>query len=135
MSAKNEGTAKAAIDAGIAERQVAAIERTGIGRELQRLGRYSLPIFALGSILSCVGQAVMQAATVQIPDWVAIIGLVYTLFGILGLFLFAQYLERNKSIPHASSSPKDTPSPFSARFLLGLRVRSRALFTKSGASR
>jgi hypothetical protein len=119
----------------VSQTPVAAVERTGIGRELQRLGRYSLPIFALGSILSCAGQAVMQAATVQIPDWVATIGLVYTLFGILGLFLFARYLERNKPIAHASSASKDTQSPFSARFLLGLRTRSRALFTKSGASR
>jgi len=119
----------------VSQTPVAAVERTGIGRELQRLGRYSLPIFALGSILSCAGQAVMQAATVQIPDWVATIGLVYTLFGILGLFLFARYLERNKSIPHALSVSKDPQSPLSARFLLGLRTRSRALFTRSGASR
>jgi hypothetical protein len=119
----------------VSQTRVAAVERTGIGRELQRLGRYSLPIFALGSILSCAGQAVMQAAMVQIPDWTAIIGLVYTLFGILGLFLFARYLERNKPTPHAPESSQGIQSPFSARFLLGLRTRSRALFTKSGASR
>jgi hypothetical protein len=119
----------------VSQTPVAAVERTGIGRELQRLGRYSLPIFALGSILSCAGQAVMQAATVQIPDWVAIIGLVYTLFGILGLFLFARYLERNKSTPHALPAPEPVSSTLSARFLLGLRTRSRALFSKSGASR
>ena len=41
---------------------VATVERTMIGRELQRLGRYSLPIFAFGSILSCAAQVVMQAA-------------------------------------------------------------------------
>ena len=119
----------------VSQTRVAAVERTGIGRELQRLGRYSLPIFALGSILSCAGQAVMQAAMVQIPDWTAIIGLVYTLFGILGLFLFARYLERNKPTPHAPESSQEIQSPFSARLLLGLRTRSRALFTKSGASR
>jgi hypothetical protein len=119
----------------VSQTRVAAVERTATGRELQRLGRYSLPIFALGSILSCVGQTVMQAATAQIPDWAAIIGLVYTLFGILGLFLFARYLERNKPALHASPYPQDPQSPFSARLLLGLRTRSRALFTKSGHSR
>ena len=84
--------------------------------------------------LAWCAQAVMQAATVQIPNWVAIIGLVYTLFGILGLFLFARYLERNKPIPHASASPQDVQPPFSARFLLGLRNRSRALFARPGPS-
>jgi hypothetical protein len=119
----------------VSQTPVAAAERTGIGRELQRVGRYSLPIFALGSILSCVGQAVMQAATAQIPDWTATIGLVYTLFGILGLFLFARYLERNKPAQHAAPSSEPGPSTLSARILLGLRSRSRALFTRPGTSR
>jgi len=118
----------------VSQTRVATVERTGIGRELQRLGRYSLPIFALGSILSCAGQAVMQAATVQIPDWVAIIGLVYTLFGIIGLFLFARYLERTKPAPHAAPNSQELPSPSSARIFGGLRARSRALFPRPGPS-
>jgi hypothetical protein len=119
----------------VSQTPVVTLERTTIGRELQRLGRYSLPIFALGSILSCVGQAVMQAATAQTPDWVAAIGLVYTLFGILGLFLFARYLEWNKTKPHAAASPQELQSPSSTRFIGGLRTRSRALFTRPGSSR
>jgi hypothetical protein len=118
----------------VSQTRVAAVERTRIGRELQRLGRFSLPIFALGSILSCVGQAVMQAATAQIPDWAAAIGLVYTLFGVLGLFLFARYLERNKPTLHAAPSSEPVDSTLSARILFGLRSRSRALFTRPGPS-
>ena len=118
----------------VSQTPVATVERTTIGRELQRLGRYSLPIFAFGSILSCAGQVVMQAATAQIPDWVATIGLVYTLFGILGLFLFARYLEWNKTTPHATASSQEVQPPSSARFLLGLRNRSRALFARPGPS-
>jgi hypothetical protein len=119
----------------VSQTRVATVERTTIGRELQRLGRYSLPIFAFGSILSCAGQVVMQAASAQIPGWAATIGLVYTLFGILGLFLFARYLEWNKTTPHATASSQEVQPPSSARFLLGLHSRSRALFARPGPSR
>jgi hypothetical protein len=118
----------------VSQTPVAAVEWTSIGRELQRLGRNSLPIFALGSLLSCVGQTGMQAAVARIPAWAPTIGLVYTLFGILGLFLFAKYLERNKPAAHAVHSSNDSPSRFSARLLLVLRSRSRALFTKPSSS-
>ncbi len=76
---------------------VAAAERSWIGGELRRLGRHSLPIFALGSVLSCVGQAAMQVVGVKFSGAAPEIGLVYTSFGIFGLFLFARYLERHDS--------------------------------------
>jgi hypothetical protein len=70
----------------------ATLARTTIGREFQRLGRHSLAIFAFGTLLSCAGQAVLKLADTQINDGVELIGMLYTLFGVAGLFLLARYL-------------------------------------------
>jgi hypothetical protein len=73
------------------------LAKTRLGEGLQRLGRHSLAVFALGSLLSCVGQAVMRITEMQFSGSANVIGLLYTAFGTIGLFLFARYLEWNKS--------------------------------------
>jgi len=112
----------------VSQTSVKAIEQTAIGHELQRLGRYSLAIFALGSIESCVGQAVMQVAATKVPEEASVIGLIYTLFGILGLFLFGRYLERHKTGIHGREHPQTVIFPLHVRSGRFLRARFRALF-------
>jgi hypothetical protein len=74
---------------------LSAMAKTNAGRSLQRLGRHSLAVFALGSVLSCVGQAITRVAETQFSFGPAVVGPLYTVFGIIGLFLFARYLEWN----------------------------------------
>jgi hypothetical protein len=69
------------------------ISHTLLGQEVQRMGRHSLAIFALGTLLSCGGQALIKLVDAQITDGVEIVGLVYTLFSVVGLILLARYLE------------------------------------------
>jgi hypothetical protein len=76
--------------------RLALLAKSSAGQGLQRLGRHSLAVFALGSILSYVGQAVMSVAGAQFSIAATIVGPLYTLFGVIGLFLFARYLEWNK---------------------------------------
>lgn len=75
--------------------RLSALARTAAGQALQRLGRHSLAVFALGSLLSCAGQAVMRVSETHFSGGVSAVGLLYTLFGIVGLYLFARYLEWN----------------------------------------
>jgi hypothetical protein len=75
--------------------RLAALAKTAFGQSLQRLGRHSLAVFALGSVLSCVGQALVRVAEAQFSFAPAVVGLLYTVFGVIGLFLFARYLEWN----------------------------------------
>jgi hypothetical protein len=81
---------------------LSAMTKTAAGQSLQRLGRHSLAVFALGSVLSCVGQALTRVAEAQFSFGPAVVGPLYTIFGIIGLFLFARYLEWNK----LDSSPR-----------------------------
>ena len=77
--------------------RLSALAKSVAGRALQRLGRHSLAVFALGSVLSCVGQAALRVAESQFSVGAAVVGPLYTLFGIIGLFLFARYLEWNNT--------------------------------------
>ena len=70
---------------------------TVAGREVQRLGRHSLAIFASGSLLSALGQALLRIADQPLGGGVAIFGVVYTLASIVGLFLLARYFEWHPS--------------------------------------
>jgi hypothetical protein len=76
------------------------LAKTSVGESLQRLGRHSLAVFALGSLLSCMGQAVIRVAEAQFSVGSTIVGPLYTLFGVIGLFLFARYLEWNNLNPN-----------------------------------
>jgi hypothetical protein len=77
--------------------RLSLLAKTGLGEGLQRLGRHSLAVFALGSALSCVGQAMMRITEIQFSSSANVIGLLYTAFGTIGLFLFARYLEWNNT--------------------------------------
>jgi hypothetical protein len=85
------------------------LAKTSVGQSLQKLGRHSLAVFALGSLLSCMGQAVIRLAEAQFSIGSSIVGPLYTLFGIIGLFLFARYLEWNNLNPSRQpASPGDS---------------------------
>jgi hypothetical protein len=76
---------------------LALLARTRAGQELQRVGRHSLAVFAVGSLFSAVGQVLMRLADARFSDGVESIGLVYAGFGVAGLFLLARYLEWTKA--------------------------------------
>jgi len=71
-------------------------KRTVIGPDLMRLGRNGLVIFAAGSLLSAAGQVIMTLAAVKSSASPQVIGMVFTLVGIVGLLALARYLEWNK---------------------------------------
>lgn len=72
------------------------LKTTVIGPDLIRLGQNSLTIFAVGSLLSALGQVVMTLATVKSSASPQMIGMVFTVLGIMGLLALARYLEWNK---------------------------------------
>jgi hypothetical protein len=73
-----------------------ALKRTFVGPDLMRLGRNSLMIFAAGSILSALGQVIMTLAAVKSSASPQVIGMIFTLAGVMGLLALARYLEWNK---------------------------------------
>ncbi|MXQ12057.1 OpgC family protein [Microvirga makkahensis] len=75
----------------------AVLKTTLLGPDLVRLGQHSLTIFAVGSLLSALGQVVMTLAAVKSSASPQIIGMVFTLLGIIGLLALARYLEWNKN--------------------------------------
>ncbi len=80
-----------------------ALQGTALGAEMMRLGRNALPVFAVGSILSALGEVTMTLAAVRSSASPHIVGMVFTIFGILSLFLLARYLEWKKK---GSSAPR-----------------------------
>ncbi len=90
------------------------------GAALQRLGRHSLSVFAAGSLLSAVGQAllVVVAHQTQAPLEEPL-GFVYTLVSAAALFLLANRLEcRDKSAPPSSGgkfAPPSAPPSWASR--------------------
>ncbi len=75
----------------------AALARTRAGGELQRLGRQALPVFAVGSFLTAVGEVIMTLSEVRYSTSPALVGMVFTLLGAISLFLLARYLEWAKT--------------------------------------
>jgi len=73
-----------------------ALQGTVLGAEMMRMGRNALPVFAGGSVLSALGEVTMTLAAVKSSASPQIVGMVFTIFGILGLFLLARYLEWKK---------------------------------------
>lgn len=72
------------------------LKTTVFGPDLIRLGQHSLTIFAVGSLLSALGQVVMTLAAVKSSASPQVIGMVFTVLGIIGLVALARYLEWNK---------------------------------------
>ncbi|WP_262299983.1 OpgC family protein [Microvirga sesbaniae] len=83
-----------------------ALQGTVFGTELSRLGRNALPVFAVGSILSAFGEVTMTLAAVKSSASPPIVGMVFTVFGILGLLLLARYLEWKKKGSPASGQER-----------------------------
>ncbi|MGO4706331.1 OpgC family protein [Microvirga sp. 2MCAF38] len=71
-------------------------ERSPVGPDLMRLGRNGLPVFAVGSILSALGQVIMTLTAVKSSASPHMIGMVFTITGVFGLLALARYLEWNK---------------------------------------
>ncbi|WP_162559480.1 OpgC family protein [Microvirga sp. 17 mud 1-3] len=98
------------------------LERTIVGPDLKRLGRNGLVIFAAGSLLSALGQVIMTLTAVKSSASPHLIGMVFTLIGLMGLLALARYLEWNKfnadgpqngrtrSLALSSASPGRLPS-------------------------
>jgi hypothetical protein len=64
------------------------------GEHLRRVGRHSLQIFAAGSLLSALGQAILAASSAHISDPAAhMFGLIYTIAGLGALIWLARFLE------------------------------------------
>ena len=72
------------------------LETTAFGAEMARLGRNALPVFAVGSVLSAAGEVMMTLAAVKSSASPHVVGMVFTLFGILALLGLARYLEWKK---------------------------------------
>jgi hypothetical protein len=72
------------------------LKRTIVGPDVMRLGRNALTIFSIGSLLSAAGQVIMTLAAVKYSASPQIIGMVFTILGIIGLLALARYLEWNK---------------------------------------
>jgi hypothetical protein len=79
------------------------LETTAFGAEMARLGRNALPVFAVGSVLSAAGEVMMTLAAVKSSASPHVVGMVFTLFGILALLGLARYLEWKKK---GSTAPK-----------------------------
>ncbi len=74
------------------------LARTTIGRELQRMGRHSLEVFAFSSLLSALGQASMTAFGGIAPQGIEKgVELGYVVACIGAMFALARYLERRTS--------------------------------------
>jgi hypothetical protein len=74
----------------------ARLAQTGAGQEVQRLGRNGLAIFAVGSFLSAVGQVTMTLSEVRYSASPHLIGMIFTVLGVVSLFLVGRYLEWSK---------------------------------------
>ena len=65
-----------------------------LAESLRRLGRHSLPVFVVGSMLAAVGQIAMTiAAAIYSPEVVLGIGMIYTTAAIAVSFLLARRLD------------------------------------------
>jgi len=65
------------------------------GQEFQRLGRNSLAVFAVGSLLSALGEVIMTLSEVRYSASPPLIGMIYTLIGIVVLAILARVSEWN----------------------------------------
>lgn len=81
------------------------------GRALQSLGRHGLAVFAAGSLLSAVGQAVLGALAPHVAGRVEhLVGLAYTLAGVVALFALTHWIEcRNSPVLPALGSAASQP--------------------------
>jgi hypothetical protein len=80
------------------------------GRAVQALGRNSLLVFATGSLISALGQVILEAAALHLPNGVErMAGFAYTIGGITVLFALVRWIEC-RSPPVLSARPR-YPSP------------------------
>ena len=100
---------------------LATLVRSRFGRELQRLGRHSLPVFATGSLLAAGGQAGLAVASTAASQGIVLaLGIAYTLGALFFLFALARRLDCPATpIPSGPGSDSDSgalsPSWVSAR--------------------
>jgi hypothetical protein len=75
-----------------------------------RLGRNALPVFAVGSVLSALGEVTMTLAAVKSSASPHLVGMVFTLVGIFGLLALARYLEWKRN--GAADRRRERTEPF-----------------------
>jgi hypothetical protein len=85
---------------------IARLIRGGIGDAVQSLGRNSLSVFAVGSLMSAGGQAALAATSAHAsPGVEQFAGLAYTIGSIAALFAFARWIECRNADPNAAPRP------------------------------
>jgi hypothetical protein len=96
------------------------LAKTRMGPEVIRLGRYSLPIFAAGSLLAAGGQVIMTLAAVKSSASPHVIGMIFTIAAVMVLLALARYLEWTTLKPAVPlkgepAKPLDLPSVSTGR--------------------
>ncbi len=77
--------------------RLAPMMETGFGRAMQRLGRHSLEIFAIGSLLTAIGQTgLISISGLASPGVERAIGIAYTMAGVVLLIVLANHWESRK---------------------------------------
>jgi hypothetical protein len=81
-----------------------------IGQSFRGMGRNSLLFFTLGSVASIAGRCLMAAAqSLAAPHLsVRVIGLVYTVMAVIGMFLVANRMDRTARLRGLSTENRDT---------------------------
>ncbi len=122
----------AALSYALAQTSFTWLENTGLGQALERLGRHSLPVFGYGSVLAYAGQAAMKLVSINHAGFASAAGLIYTLLGLVSMFLFARWLEgpalwdsSSSNEGEGASSPEFSRAPRSVSPRVSPRARQR----------
>ena len=115
----------------------AGLAETRVGAELRRLGRNGLAVFAVGSLLSALGQTVVALAAVRESASPQLLGMLFTLAGLAALVALGHYLEWNRSgrasgagsRSRRSSSPSPLPRPIPIAASANASSRRRTAFS------
>jgi hypothetical protein len=102
---------------------LARLAESFAGREIQRLGRHSLNVFALGSLLNALGQAMLRIAAQHFSVGVGILGMSYTILAVISLFALARRLEQTSALSSGVESASRDRRPTGGAHCGGLNVR------------
>lgn len=100
-------------------RRMSAILRSPLGQSFQGLGRNSLLFFAMGSVASAVGRVLMAGAhSLGAPHlFIHLIGLVYTVAAVIGMFAVVNRMHRTARPPRPSTeNPNAIPASVGGSF-------------------
>ena len=92
----------------------AKVVESPVGRAVQRLGRHSLTVFAVGSIAAALGQATLAGALSHASVGLEqLAGFAYTLVSVACLFVLVRWIECKSPLtsPSAATRPASFPRP------------------------